>query len=63
MSKDKEYHKTHLNCMYRAKKIIIERYQDEYRKVLNELLLEQGIIPRSMRAELLKMYKKEGQNF
>jgi hypothetical protein len=62
MNKDEEYHKKYLNCMYRAKKLIVERYANEYREILNELLLEQGVVPRSMRAELLKIYKKEDQN-
>lgn len=57
MSKDEEYQKKYLNCMYRAKKLIVERHEEEYRKLLNELLLEQGILPRSMRSELVKMLK------
>jgi len=62
MAKDEEYGKVYLNCMYRARKLIVQRYEKEYRAVLNELLLEQGIVPRSMRGELLKMYREEGQN-
>jgi hypothetical protein len=61
MVKDEEYGKVYLNCMYRARKLIVQRYEKEYRAVLNELLLEQGIVPRSMRNELLEMYQTRGK--
>ena len=61
MAKDDEYGKVYLNCMYRARKLIVQRYEKEYRAVLNELLLEQGIVPRSMRSELLEMYQTRGK--
>jgi len=61
MAKNEEYGKVYLNCMYRARKLIVQRYEKEYRAVLNELLLEQGIVPRSMRSELLEMYQTRGK--
>ena len=45
----KEYQKVYMNCMYRAKKMVVERHDDEYRQIIDELLLEQGIISRNTR--------------
>jgi hypothetical protein len=47
--------------MYRAKKLIVERHKKEYRETLNELLIEQGVLPRNMHAELLEIYQTRKQ--
>lgn len=42
----KEYNKVYQNCMYLARKELVVRHQDEYRQILDKVMLDNGIITR-----------------
>jgi hypothetical protein len=42
----KEYNKIYQHCMYLARKELVVRHQDEYRQILDKVMLDSGIITR-----------------
>ena len=42
----KEYNKVYQNCMYLARKELVTRHQEEYREILDKVMLDNAIITR-----------------
>ena len=42
----KEYNKVYQNCMYLARKELVTRHQEEYKQILDKVMLDNGIITR-----------------
>jgi hypothetical protein len=47
----KEYNKVYMNCMYLARKELVVRHADEYRQILDKVMLDNGIITRRIRKD------------
>lgn len=47
----KEYNKVYQNCMYLARKELVARHQDEYKQILDKVMLDNGIITRRVRED------------
>jgi len=42
----KEYNKVYQNCMYLARKELVVRHTEEYKQILDKVMLDNGIITR-----------------
>lgn len=47
----KEYNKVYQNCMYLARKELVARHQEEYKQILDKVMLDNGIITRRVRED------------
>ena len=47
----KEYNKIYQHCMYLARKELVVRHADEYRQILDKVMLDNGIITRRIRKD------------
>lgn len=54
LTKKDLYNKIYQRCLYDARKQLVERHHEEYKKVLDQLLLEQGIVSRTNREQYIK---------
>jgi hypothetical protein len=54
----KEYNKVYQNCMYLARKELVVRHQDEYKQILDKVMLDYGIMTRRERQKLTELLRK-----
>ena len=54
----KEYNKVYQHCMYLARKELVVRHTDEYKQILDKVMLDYGIMTRREKQKLSELLRK-----